>query len=567
MEQRRVRDIGKELDEWRRKHNHITAIRTAATLARICEELKQYDKHTGTVHSAAGPSTLPETTASQHTQELQRQLFEAQQEAASLREDLRICREHKGKEKEDDKTGSVPRTPGTPFDARQKPKRIQEVIGQLQFFCYNPAALREGNDGEVTQFLQAHIDCLQEITKEEESADRKVPREWDQTRDIAVVARALTWFANQVSVLKGIPAQRLAHTLSAWGATLLQWTDDGKLPTKYNGLLEDGGANTNDSLVKNAQRLGQFALKRPGRSLRLLVTLSDDLRDWLTAEENDSPLESERELRAQLSRERLSLSYQDFLAKTSVPRPRALSPFPEFDERWEVPLVEKQASELSGDAELTPRPNSPEPGQLIQRLGEAPVVTLRQPTFPTPEESRSHTPDTELVITQEALPRAGTKRAGSPLPIQEEPAKAALTQKDLEEEGRGPPALSGTRWKPPTAWLAQQSRQKAQNPLQYVGTQPVPVPGPPTGIAPGGVPSWPKDGQALGDQTYQPGPTPGTVFPAPPPVERPRPSEQGKFWTPEGVASQAASGTLFVGLPPEPKNQPPPWHPSQQPPK
>src|SRR6187399_1511064 len=102
MEQRRVRDIGKELDEWRRKHNHITAVRTAATLARICEELKQYDKHTGTVHSAAGPSTLPETITSQHTQELQRQLFEAQQEAASLREDLRICREHKGKEKEDD---------------------------------------------------------------------------------------------------------------------------------------------------------------------------------------------------------------------------------------------------------------------------------------------------------------------------------------------------------------------------------------------------------------------------------------------------------------------------------
>jgi hypothetical protein len=45
---RRVRNIGKELEQWREKRKHLAAIRADGPLQYIIKEIKAYDKHQGT---------------------------------------------------------------------------------------------------------------------------------------------------------------------------------------------------------------------------------------------------------------------------------------------------------------------------------------------------------------------------------------------------------------------------------------------------------------------------------------------------------------------------------------
>jgi hypothetical protein len=355
---------------------------------------------------------------------------------------------------EKQKTGSVPRTPGTPLDA-PKPQRIQEVISYLSFFKENPDALKEGSPGELSQFFSGLVQQLQAHTQEEEAATRVIPREWNKNRDLKEVARQLVESANHAAAFKTLPVQHLSSLLSAWGTTIIPWVDDAvAIDTSF--LSSDGSYIRPERLAGRLRDIVKKVLERPGRALRVLADASDSLTQWATvrADEDSTPTElaTVEKLRAKTSAKEL---YTEYVTRVQADRPRTPSPFPEFDQRFPATINPSLISQLSGDTELEPRPRTPEPGTSRSEVVQlpksgAPGVTLRQPTFPTPRTTRESTADTELIIEPKKLGAAHGKRPVSPGASQTGQAyeKAARTTEQgiapISVPGQ-PAALTGTR--------------------------------------------------------------------------------------------------------------------------
>jgi hypothetical protein len=282
------------------------------------------------------------------------------------------------------KTGSIPRTPGTPIGA-PRPRRIQDVIGQLSFFEGRPEALRDCSDTDLVQFLQGQIRALQEIIEEQEVESRKIPNEWSRTRSLQDVARQLIDAANHASGVRGSSPEKIAKILSAWGTAIIPYLDDDEehvrpFATATSFLkVQEVHARIRDAV--------RYANKRPGRAWRLLAEVADNYTRWTESYLADDPTESDseslRKIRTKQSAKQLREKCVQFYTET---RDRSPSVVPEFDRRWPKERQPSFLSEVEGSLQIQPRPQTPDPGQHEERgrryEQQIPRIIHTAPTLP-----------------------------------------------------------------------------------------------------------------------------------------------------------------------------------------
>jgi hypothetical protein len=282
------------------------------------------------------------------------------------------------------KTGSVPRTPGTPIGA-PRPRRIQDVIGQLSFFEGRPEALRDCSDTDLVQFLQGQIRALQEIIEEQEVESRKIPSEWSRTRSLQDVAQQLIDAANHASGIKGSSPEKIAKILSTWGTAIIPYLDDDEehvAPFVKNG--DYFHCQNVHGKIRDAVR---YANKRPGRAWRLLAEVADNyaewVENWLSADPTESDTEKLRKLRGKRSAKQLREASIQYYAQE---RDRSPSVIPEFDKRWPKERQPSFLSEAEGSLQIQPRPQTPDPGQHEERgrryERQIPQIIHTAPTLP-----------------------------------------------------------------------------------------------------------------------------------------------------------------------------------------
>jgi hypothetical protein len=286
------------------------------------------------------------------------------------------------KEKER-KTGSVPRKPGTtPIDG-PRPRRLQDVAAQLQFYVNNPELLKNESPGDTAKFLLAQVERIQEEFQEDADARRRLPTSLSRTRNIADVSRYLLDTANAVSSLRNRNPDDVAKILSAWGTVLIPFTDDGE--GDFIKFTDKKGKHRSPGVVFDGLRAAlDFANKRPGRAWRLLERLTDQYQEWLEAYLLDGGDEDERE-QAQLLRRQPSARKlrEDALRIFETPADRTPSPYPEFDKRWALQKQGTEVAEVEGSFQVPLRPVS-RIGRHPERPyeGEIPQVIHTAPTLP-----------------------------------------------------------------------------------------------------------------------------------------------------------------------------------------
>lgn len=310
------------------------------------------------------------------------------------------------------KTGSVPRTPGTPIGA-PRPRRIQDVIGQLSFFEGRPDALRECADEDLGQFLRGQIRALQEFIEEQEVDSRKIPNEWSRTRSLQDVARQLVEAANHASGIKGSSPEKIAKILSAWGTAIIPYLDDDE--GRVREFTKQGERLRVQEVHARIREAVRAANQRPGRAWRLLAEVADNYAQWAEDYLADDPTESDSEalrtIRTKRSAKQLREQSVQFYTQE---RDRSPSVVPEFDKRWPRERQPSLVSEVEGSLQLQPRPRTPDPGQYEERgrqyERQIPQIIHTAPTWPADEPP----------VIKEPRPKAPEVRSPSPTPEPEQ---------------------------------------------------------------------------------------------------------------------------------------------------
>lgn len=365
------------------------------------------------------------------------------------------------------KTGSVPRTPGTPLDAKP-PKRLEDVISYIQFFRDRPTDLKEASPEEITNFLGGLQDQLQRGLQEDHLAAQALPREWSRTRSLQEIGQHLVWAANHATAIKHANPERLASIFSAWAAAVRPFTDDGE-STVPPFTTRRGQRIAPEHILPRLVQVVESANERPGRAWRLLAETTDQYRSWTEQYlEEDSDDESRQKLQ-QLGRKPSARQLKEQAEKRFEPRDTSPSPVPEFHERWpRIRPTTEEPVEAEGSFQVPPRPTEPRPGQSesLTRIYETqvPQIIRTAPTFPINkpatyeppalphQEGHYETPeptpepkDTEIVdVERRRVARLG-RRAREETPIEErirpEERRTPPEERNEPKLRTGPPSL------------------------------------------------------------------------------------------------------------------------------
>lgn len=274
------------------------------------------------------------------------------------------------------KTGSVPRPPGTPLD-EPEPRRLVDAIGQIQYFADRPEVLQDSSPEDVSRFFRALVSGLQKITVTQEKRGRQLHRRWGRAVDVREVSQEIIEASNRVDEVQLVDPEELSKLLGHWGTTLFPYIDDGAvLPWAETALVTRSEKPATPWRVAHAVRQRAAAAKTlPGRAPRLIAELSDDLTEWVDKYEGSdlAPLDREykQKLRTTDSARRLYEKYINSLQSRSV------SPHPHFDKKYQAYRPHTPS----------PPPRSPEPtperraskGDLARQ--SLPQLRTRSPGF------------------------------------------------------------------------------------------------------------------------------------------------------------------------------------------
>jgi len=270
------------------------------------------------------------------------------------------------------KTGSVPRPPGTPLDD-PKPKRLNEVIGQLQYFAHSPQTLQVSSSEDIGRFLRAQVDALQALTQAQEAPTRWVRQGLGRSHDVRGVCKELFTSASRVTEIQAAEPAAVAGLLSHWGQTLLPWIDNFVEPpgkTHLVATLEDGTRKYRSpwGMAWSVRERALLARIHPGAADRLLAQLSDDIEQWVEGREGTEDIDvSDRRVVRQLrSTDSAGRMYERYI-KTE--RERSVSPSPLFETRYKAYRPEAP--------EVPPRPGSSSP----RGRSPAPQLVRTRPTL------------------------------------------------------------------------------------------------------------------------------------------------------------------------------------------
>jgi len=383
--------------------------------------VKELDKALRTAAEHARKDTAFQSTSILTLKHLRRYITNLEETRTGITSVL----DAKQKELEDlknrQKTGSVPRPPGTPLDG-PAPSRVQDIVGQLSFFEGRPEVLRQATDEDIQRFLRAQIDRLQQ----EFSQEKPLPESWSRVRDLRQVSEQLTWLATHAATLRQTPPESAARVLAAWGQAIIPFLDDGEQHCQdfFNKNGEWINARGVLSRIRDASRA---ANEVPGRAWRLLAEVTDEYQRWTEKYLEEDPTESETEALEKIKKRKSARQLREASkAFYEEDLPRAASPFPEFHGRWPTSPSGRKLPPLDNpdvaEGWLVPtRPEAPKPGQLAgeQQHPGLPRLITTAPTWPTLPQQEGHyetpsaTPEpegSEIVVRQAPLGPTGKRR-------------------------------------------------------------------------------------------------------------------------------------------------------------